>query len=174
MILQRSIIIFAVVFLLLASACVSEPALDKGKFAELDRASQDLKAALGSGNPCDIPETVLQKLAAGTAALKDNIASKAEADLLAAYVNLVTISRDGLLICRSRTHLSGFEFVPKGRIYVTQELDPLVEKYDLPIESHVYKPTGAHWKSISPDSIRVIWEKAEVRIKNIEVMLKYS
>ena len=140
----------------------------------MDRASQDLKAALGSGNPCDIPETVLQKLAAGTAALKDNIASKAEADLLAAYVNLVTISRDGLLICRSRTHLSGFEFVPKGRIYVTQDLDPLVEKYDLPIESHVYKPTGAHWKSISPDSIRVIWEKAEIQIKNIEVMLKYG
>jgi len=173
-ILQRSIIIFAVVFLLLASACVSEPALDKGKFAELDRASQDLKAALGSGNPCDIPETVLQKLAAGTAALKDNIASKAEADLLAAYVNLVTISRDGLLICRSRTHLSGFEFVPKGRIYVTQDLDPLVEKYGLATESHVFKPTGAHWKSVSLDSIRVIWEKAEIQIKNIEVMLKYG
>jgi hypothetical protein len=148
--------------------------LDKGKFAELDRASQDLKAALGSGNPCDIPETVLQKLAAGTAALKDNIASKAEADLLAAYVNLVTISRDGLLICRSRTHLSGFEFVPKGRIYVTQDLDPLVEKYGLATESHVFKPTGAHWKSVSLDSIRVIWEKAEIQIKNIEVMLKYG
>ena len=140
----------------------------------MDRASQDLKAALGSGNPCDIPETVLQKLAAGTAALKDNIASKAEADLLAAYVNLVTISRDGLLICRSRTHLSGFEFVPKGRIYVTQDLDPLVEKYGLATESHVFKPTGAHWKSVSLDSIRVIWEKAEIQIKNIEVMLKYG
>ena len=171
---RRSVITLVSAILLFASGCAAEPGLDKGKFAELDRALQDLKAALGSGKACDVPDTMLQRLASGTAALKDKTASKAERDLLAAYADLATIFHDGLLLCRSRTHLSGFEFVPKGRIYVTQELDPLVEKYDLPIESHVYKPTGAHWKSISPDSIRVIWEKAEVRIKNIEVMLKYS
>jgi hypothetical protein len=171
---QRSIIIVASAILLFTSGCITEPDLDKGKFAELDRASQDLKTALGSGDPCDIPDTVLQKLVTGTTAVKDKTTSKAEADLLAAYANLVAISRDGLLICRSRTHLSGFEFVPKGRIYVTQDLDPLVEKYGLATESHVYKPTGAHWKSISGDSIRVIWEKAETQIKSIEVMLKYG
>jgi hypothetical protein len=171
---RRSVITLVSAILLFASGCAAEPGLDKGKFAELDRASQDLKAAIRSGKACEVPDTVLQRLASGTVALKDKTASKAERDLLAAYANLVTISHDGLLLCRSRTHLSGFEFVPKGRIYVTQELDPLVEKYDLPTESHVYKPTGAHWKSISSDSIRVIWEKAEVWIKNIEVMLTYS
>jgi hypothetical protein len=70
--------------------------------------------------------------------------------------------------------LSGFELFPKGRIYVTQELDPLVEKYDLPTERHVYKSTGAHMKTISADSIQVIWERAKVQIQNIEVMLRYS
>jgi hypothetical protein len=171
---QRSIIILVSALLLFSWGCTAEPGLDKGKFAELDRASQDLKAVLRSGSPCDIPDTVLQQLASRTTALKDKTASKAERDLVSAYANLVTISQDGLLLCRSRSHLSGFEFVPKGRIYVTQELDPLVEKYNLPTESHVYKPTGAHWKSISGDSIKVIWERAEVQIKNIEVMLKYS
>jgi hypothetical protein len=171
---QRPVIILVSVILLFTSGCITEPALDKGKLAELDRASRDLKAALGSGESCEIPDTVLQKLVTGIAAVKDKTASKAEADLLAAYANLVTISRDGLLICRSRTHLSGFEFVPKGRIYVTQDLDPLVEKYGLATEGHVYKPTGAHWKSISRDSIRMIWEKAEAQIKSIEVMLQYG
>jgi hypothetical protein len=171
---QLSVIIWVSALLLFALGCTAEPDLDKGKFAELDRASQDLKAALRSGDPCSIPDTVLQRLAAGTTALKNKTSSKAERDLVSAYANLVAISRDGLLLCRSRTHLSGFEFVPKGRIYVTQELDPLVEKYDLPTERHVYKPTGAHWKSISADSIKVIWDRAEVQIKNIEVMLKYS
>jgi hypothetical protein len=156
------------------SACAWESGLDKGKFAELDLAVQDLKAALGSGGPCGIPDAVLQRLASGTAALKDKTASKAERDLLAACANLVTICRDGQLICRSRTHLAGFEFVPKGRIYVTQDLDPLVEKYGLATESHVYKPTGAHWKSISADSIGVVWEKAATLIRNIEVMVKYG
>jgi hypothetical protein len=165
---------FTTMLLLFAAGCAAEPGLDKGKFAELSRAGQDLRAALGSGQICEIPDAVLQRLASGTAALKDKTASKAEADLLAAYANLVAISRDGLLLCRSRSHLSGFEFVPKGRIYVTQELDPLVEKYGLPTESHVYKPTGAHWKSISADSITVIRERAEVQIKKIEVLLKYS
>jgi len=170
----QTIITLMSAILLFVSACASEPGLDKGKFAELDRAGQDLKAALRTGNPCDIPDTVLQRLASGATALKDRTASKAERDLVSAYANLVTISRDGLLLCRSRSHLSGFEFVPKGRIYVTQELDPLVERYDLPTETHVYKSTGAHWKSISGDSIKVIWERAEAQIKNIEVMLKYS
>jgi hypothetical protein len=157
-----------------AAGCVAEPGLDKGKFAELSRATQDLQAVLGAGKVCEVPDTVLQRLASGTAALKGTMASKAERDLLAAHANLVTIIQDGLLLCRSRTHLSGFEFVPKGRIYVTQELDPLVEKYGLPTESHVYKPTGAHWKSISADSITVIRERAEDQIKKIEVMLKYG
>jgi hypothetical protein len=57
---------------------------------------------------------------------------------------------------------------------VTQELDPLVEKYDLPVESHVYKPTGKDWKSIPGDSIRVVWERAEFEIKNIENRLNYN
>jgi hypothetical protein len=171
---QRSVIILASALLLFALGCTVEPGLDKKKFAELDRASRDLKAALRSGDPCSIPDTVLQRLAAGITELKGKTASKAERDLVSAYANLVAICQDGMLLCRSRTHLSGFEFVPKGRIYVTQELDPLVEKYDLPTERHVYKPTGAHWKSLSGDSIKVIWERAEVQIKNIEVMLKYS
>jgi hypothetical protein len=171
---QRSVVMLAAALLLFALGCTAEPGLDKGKFAELDRASQDLKAVLRSGDPCDLPDPVLQRLAAGTAALKDKTASKAERDLVSAYENLVAITNDGLLLCRSRGHVSGFEFIPKGRIYVTQEIDPLVEKYDLPIERHVYKPTGAPWKSISVDSINVIWEHAEVQIKKIEVMLKYS
>ncbi len=171
---QRSVIILFSALLLFALGCTAEPGLDKGKFAELDWASRDLKAALRSGDPCGLPDAVLQRLTAGITALKDKTASKAERELVSAYASLVTISRDGLLLCRSRSHLSGFEFIPKGRIYVTQELDPLVKKYDLPTETHVYKSTGAHWKSISGDSIRVIWERAEAQIKNIEVMLKYG
>jgi hypothetical protein len=172
---QRSVITWITAMLLLfAAGCAAEPGLDKGKFLELSRAGQDLQVVLGSVKICEVPDTVLQRLASGTAALKDKTASKSEADLLAAYANLIAIIEDGMLLCRSRSHLSGFEFVPKGRIYVTQELDPLVEKYGLPTESHVYKPTGAHWKSISADSITVIRERAEVQIKKIDVLLKYS
>jgi len=160
--------------MLFAAGCKAEPGLDKGKFTELNRAAQDLKTAMRSGKGCEAPDTVLQRLASGTAALQDKTASTAERDLLAAYAHLLTTYQDGLLLCRSQTILTGFEFVPKGRIYVTQELDPLVEKYDLTVEQHVYKPTGKYWKSIPGDSIRVIWEQTAFEIKNIENRENYN
>ncbi len=171
---RLSVLTISLVLLLLAPGCVVEPGLDKAKFAELNRAAQDLKTAIRSGRHCDIPDTVLLRLVAGTAALKDKTASKAERDLLSAYLNLLATCQDGMLLCRSRTHLAEFQFVPKGRIYVTQELDPLVEKYDLPTERHLYKPTGKYWRSVSEDSITMIWESAQAEIKNIENMVNYS
>ncbi len=156
------------------SGCVSEPGIDRGKFVELNQTMQDLKAAISSGNPCDVSDTLQQRLASGLAALKDKTASKGERDLLAAYSQLLTNCKDGLLLCRSRTQLSDFKFVPQGRIYVFQELDPLVEKYGLSTERHLYAPTGQYWRSIDQDSIRVIWESAQIQIKNIENMINYN
>jgi hypothetical protein len=160
--------------MLFGPGCVWEPGIDKEKFSELNRISQDLKAAIASGKPCDVPDALLQRLASGTAVLKDKTASKAERDLIEAYSHLLTTYKDGMLLCQYQARLPQFQFVPKGRIYVFQELDPLVQKYDLPTESHVYKPTGVRWRSIAGDSIKVIWESAESQIKNIENMVKYN
>jgi hypothetical protein len=168
------VIILLSSIMLFGSGCVSEPGMDKGKFSELSRTAQDLKTSLASGTPCDAPDTLLQRLVSGITALKNKTASKEERDLLDAYSRLLTTYKDGLLLCQYRTQLSQFQFVPQGRIYVVQELDPLVEKYGLPTESHLYRPTGAHWRSIDGDSIQVIWESAKLQIKNIENMVNYN
>ncbi len=170
---SMAIIVFSAV-ILFSPGCSWEPGIDKTKFSELNRTAQDLKAVLASAQPCDMPDTLLQRLVSGTAALKDKTASKAERDLIADYEDLASICRDGLLLCRSSSHLTAFEFVPKGRIYVTQELDPVVEKYGLATQKHLYKPTGQYWRSVAGDSVKVIWESAEARIKSIEVMVKYN
>jgi len=70
--------------------------------------------------------------------------------------------------------LSNFDFFPKGRIYVSQELDPLVERYDLAVEKHLYKHTGQYMRTVDGDSIRVIWESARTQIKNMENMMNYN
>jgi hypothetical protein len=160
--------------MLFSSGCISEPRMDKGKFSELNRTAQDLKASIASGKPCDAPDTLRQRLVSGIETLENKTASQEERGLLDAYSRLLTTYQDGLLLCRYRTHLSQFQFVPKGRIYVVQELDPLVEKYGLATESHVYGPTGVHWRSIAGNSINVIWESAEFQIKNIENMVNYN
>ena len=154
--------------------CVTEPGIDKGKFLELNRIAQELKTAIKSGKPCDVPDILLQRLGSGTAALKDKTASKGERDLTEAYSHLLTTYKDGLLLCQYQKPSSQFQFVPKGRIYVFQELDPLVQKYGLPTESHLYRPTEVYWRSIAGDSIKVIWESAEFQIKNIENMMNYN
>jgi hypothetical protein len=162
------------ILILFVSGCVTEPDLDKGKFADLGRAAQDLKAAIDSNAICQAPDTLQERFSTGIAALKDRTVSTEERALLAAYAHLAETSRDGRLLCRYRTHLTKFPFVPKGRIYVTQELDPIVEKYDLPTEKHLYEPTETHWRSISDTSITAIWEHAREEIRNIETMVKYN
>jgi hypothetical protein len=174
--MRQSILVFTLIsaIMVFASGCTTEPGLDKGKFAELNRVAEELKAAIRSGKPCELPDTLVQRFTAGTAAVEGKTTSTAERDLLAAFSHLLTTYQDGLLLCRSRTVLANFEFVPKGRIFVTQELDPLIEKYDFPVEKHVYKPTGKEWKSISAESLPVVWEQAAFEIKNIENRLNYN
>jgi hypothetical protein len=160
--------------MLFGSGCVSEPGIDKGKFSELIRTARDLQTSITLDKPCDVPDTLLQRLASGTEALKDKTASKGERDVIEAYSHLLTTYKDGLLLCQYQSQLNQFQFVPRGRIYVFQELDPLVDKYGLSTESHLYRPTGVHWRSIAGDSIKVIWESAEIQIKNIENMVNYN
>ena len=155
------------------AGCAEEPGLDASKFAELRQTTRDLNTVIASKKPCDVPETLLQRLSSGIAVLQVKATSKEERDLTSAYRNLLTTYEDGLLLCRSRTLLTDFQFVPKGRIYVTQELDPLVEKYGFTTEKHLYQPTGMYWKSIAGNSIKVIWERAGFQIKNIENILTY-
>ena len=168
------VIIILSVIMLFGSACVSEPGIDKEKFSELDRTARELKDSIKPDKPCDVPDTLLQRLASGTTALKDKATSKAESDVMAAYAHLLTTYKDGLLLCQRRNQLYQFQFVPQGRIYVSQELDPLVDKYGLSTERHLYGPTGVYWRSIPGDSIKVIWESAEIQTRNIENMVNHN
>jgi len=170
----KMIIALLTVMMLSGFGCLSEPAIDKGKFSESLRIARSLQTSLTSGDPCEVPAELLQKLASETEALKEKPATSSEKNVIRALSGLVGTYDDGVLLCKTRTRFSHFPFVPKGRIYVFQELDPLVQKYDLSTESHVYGPTGASWRSIPWDSIKVIWKTAGEQLKNIENTVKYS
>lgn len=170
----RASIILLSSIIFFGAGCVSEPGIDKGKFSELNRTARELRSSIPSDRPCDVPDALLQKLVSGTEALKDRTNAKAERDVMEAYARLLTTYKDGLLLCQYRNQLNQFPFIPQGRIYVSQELDPIVEKYGLSTERHLYKPTGVYWKSVPGDSIRVIWESAENQTRNIENMVNYN
>ena len=170
----RIVSILLSMIVIIGSSCVSEPGIDKTKFSELTRTVEDLKSAIASGRPCDASETMQQRFISGIAVLKDKTASKAEIDLMKAYAHLLITYQDGLLLCQYLTQLPQYQFVPKGNIYVFQELDPLVQKYALSTESHLYRPTGVYWRSIEGDSIKIIWKSVESQIKNIENVVNYN
>jgi hypothetical protein len=85
----------------------------------------------------------------------------------------LAIYRDGLLLWKYKIDFAPFDFVPKGRIYVGQDVEPIVFKYRFPTDSHMYQPTRQYWKSISEDSIRIIWSNADSQLKIIENMKNY-
>jgi hypothetical protein len=171
---RRSLIIPAFLTAVLAiCACVADQGIDKKKFAALDRTANDLRSALTTSVPCDLPEDLEQRFAAELAAVQDGTSSKGERDLVAAYAQVLITYRDGLLLCRSQSHLKSLKLIPEGRIVVTQELDPLVEKYGLGSERHVYRPTGQMISSIDTSSIEIIWGRARAQIKMAENILLY-
>ena len=171
---RRTFLFFLLVVGLFDTGCVAEQGIDKRKFAPALRTARELQTSLTKSPPCDIPEAMLRSLVAETEALKTMTASPAEKKVVLALSGLITTYQDGALLCGARGRMSDFTFVPKGRIHVFQDLEPVIRKYDLPIERHVYAPTGAAWKSISVDSIGVIWENAESRLRDIENMVNYS
>lgn len=82
------------------------------------------------------------------------------------------VSQDGYILWKYKLEFAPFGIVPEGRIYMSQDVEPIAFKYNFPSESHLYKPTGQYWKSISEDSIRIIWKNAEFQQKLIEGIAK--
>ena len=161
------------VFFFLAASCSSRPGIDKGKFTQLDRAALTVKTSLASGASYRRLTELVQGLSVEIASVKTKVATKEEKELLEAYSDLLAMYRDGLLLWKYKLEFAPFDFVPKGRIYVGQDVEPIVFKYHFPTESHLYQPTRQRWKSLPEDSIQIIWSNADSQLKIIENMKNY-
>jgi hypothetical protein len=143
---------------------------DRGKFAAANSAARQVKGSIATGDYSLFAER-LQKFAHEIDALKGKTSSRREGELLDAYAFLHSIYRDGLLLWKYRTEFTRYGFVPEGLIYVGQDIEPIVERYKLNTESHVYGPTMQRWKSIPADSIRFVWASADSQLEKIDFLL---
>ena len=162
--------IFALLLMIvfITVACSSEPEMDKNKFRKLDQIAQEVKTALNEKTSYKHFGELLQNLSAEIAAVKNRPLSKKEMELLQAYSVLAGVYQDGYILWKYKIEFAPFGIVPEGRIYVSQDVDPIAFKYNLPTESHLYKPTQQYWKSISADSIQIIWNNADLQYKIIK------
>ncbi len=157
----------------LVAACSWEPGIDKNKFTKLNVLAHALKTArIGGATYRQLSEQA-GNLSAEVIALRNKVTTKEEKELLDAYSDLSAIYHDGLLLWKYQLEFAPFDFVPTGRIYVGQDVEPIVSKYHFATESHQYRPTGQKWKSLPEDSIKIVWNNADAQLKIIENMTNY-
>ncbi|MBF0506780.1 MAG: hypothetical protein HQL09_08080 [Nitrospirae bacterium] len=164
-------IICAVV--IIASCSSSSPALSKEKFSGVNGAALEVGKTLSSGGDYKAFSAALQKLSLEIAALKNNVRTDQEKDLLKDYSDLYAIYHDGYVLWKYKIEFTRYGFVPENLIYVGQDIEPIVIKYRIPVEFHVYAPTQQSWKSIPAESLQMIWTNADSEMQIINSILSY-
>ncbi len=166
----EGIILAGLCAVLLCASC--SPKIDKNKFQGANRAASILQKSIANGVTYQEYGELMQRLSDEVTVLEDTVKSTREKELAGEYFTLLKIYGDAFLLWRYQREFSGHSFVPEGRIYVGQDVEPIVTKYRLDTESHLFGPTRQSWKSISADSIKVVWHNADQQIKRINTLLK--
>ncbi len=169
--MREGAIVLAVLCAVLLCAYCS-PKIDKNKFQSVNHAAIILQKSITTGVTYQDYGELMQRLSDEVTVLEDTVKSTREKELAEEYFTLLKMYGDGFLLWRYQREFSGHSFVPEGRIYVGQDVEPIVIKYRLDTESHMFGPTRQPWKSVSADSIRVVWHNADEQLKRINTLLK--
>ncbi len=142
--------------------------LDKDKFIDLRKGALAVNRSLKTDIRYEQLNESVSRLSDEISGLSSKRLSRREQELLGKYAALLAIYRDGLLLWKYKLEGSHYGFIPSGVIYVGQDVEPIVEKYRFLTESHVYGPTKQVWKSISGDSLQVVWDNARAQMAIID------
>jgi hypothetical protein len=170
---RESFFVILSIFFLLTGGCSSEPPINKSKFTKAYAAARAVKTSVAAGESYHQVADRVQQLSIEIAVLKERVSTREEKELLQDYADLLGIYRDGLVLWQYKLEFAFFDAQLRGRIYVGQDVEPIVEKYRFPTESHLYRPTGQYWKSIAGDSIGIIWQNADSQLKIIQNITNY-
>jgi len=165
---QGRVLALLLTVILFAGGCLAEQGVNREKFKKVAASAQTVKTALASGASYQQFGESLRKFSSEISAVKDTANSRREQELLRAYEVLLGVYQDGHTLWKYKLEFAPFGFVPQGRIYVSQDVDPIAFKYNFLTESHLYLPTRQYWKSISEDSLKIIWSNADAQLRIIE------
>jgi|GEM_PF-1149234 len=171
---QYAIGSFLLALSVMCAACSSSaPGLDQTKFNGAAGAAQAVRSTLESGAGYQAFDRALQKLSAEITALKIRPLSDQEKELVKDYSDLYSTYHDGHILWKYKIEFTRYGFVPSELIYVGQDIEPIIEKYRIPVELHVYAPTQQSWKSIPEASLQMIWTNAASQLQIINNILSY-
>ena len=163
----RTCVLSLVLFVSLSLAGCSQ-GLDKDKFSDIHGTARAVYHSLSAGVSYQELSGQVLRLSDELSVFRGKKLSDRERLLLKKYTDLLGIYEDGLLLWKYKLEGARYHFIPAGVIYVGQDVEPVVEKYRFPTESHVYAPTKQVWKSIPGDSLQIIWRNAHSQLAIIE------
>jgi len=166
--IKKIFFILLSLILILQWVCSCTPRINRTKFTQLNIAALAVKTSIDAGAPHGQVAERMQHLSDELAEAKDRVSTREERQLLKAYSDLLAMYRDGLLLWRYQMEFPFLFPELKGRIYVGQDVEPIVHKYRLTTETHLYKPTGQYWRSINEDSIKIVWHNADDQLEIIK------
>ena len=166
--MQKNFFVSLLIILSLQWTCSLGPEINKSKFSKLNVAALAVKKSIAEGVPLRQVAEQVQRLTDEIALANDSATTRQERQLLKAYSDLLGIYHDGMLLWSYQIEFPFVFSELKGRIYVGQDVEPIIRKYRLTTERHLYKPTGQYWKSINEDSIQIIWHNADDQLEIIK------
>ncbi|MEW6328140.1 MAG: hypothetical protein AB1487_11220 [Thermodesulfobacteriota bacterium] len=169
--MKKTILILISFAFLLCFACRSHD-FDRKKFENVNCAAQAVRASLKAGANLQQFGDLLKKLSSEIAILNRRVESDREKELLKHYSTLLAIYRDGFTLWKYNMEFTRYGFVPKARIYVGEDVEPIAEKYRLETDSHAFKSTRQVWRSIPEHSIQIIWINADSQMEIINNILR--
>jgi hypothetical protein len=149
--------LFASAFLLL-SGCA--PRVDHADFEQLYRSGKAISSATEVGLNYSSFSDLVQKLASEVSIAKDSANNQPEKNMTDAYQEALTAYRDSLVVWKNEIDGAGYDWIPKGEIYVEDELRPIIAKYALATQERSIEITGHRFETIPEASIQVIWARA--------------
>ena len=162
----RKIFVVLLGFVLL-EGCSSK--VDQKKYENLYHAAKAIEGSVAVGVDYQKFGELLQNLStelsiandkATFSIASDKAKSDSEKELLKNYLDALAAYQESALVWKNKIDGARYDWIPKGRIYVENELRPIIAKYSLSIESHVMRSTGHKFETISGDAVQVIWAKA--------------
>lgn len=171
--INRLFVTYFLPFFIIVACSFASSDLDKRKFDGVNRTARAVANELASGTGYQSFGAALQKFSSEIGVLKGRDLSDQEKELTKNYSDLYSIYKDGFILWKYEIEFSRYGFVPKGLIYVGQDIEPIIVKYRISADSHLYAPTKQYWKSIPADSIQIIWKNADSQMRMIDNILNY-
>jgi hypothetical protein len=133
----------------------------QSKFENLYRATKAIKGAIAVGVSLNRLSELLQNASTEVLIAQDVAKSENERKLADAYRDTLLIYAESTTIWKKQIEDARYDWIPKGEVYVTSEVAPIVAKYALPTSSRKTPYVNREFQTIEGEkSLQALWIKA--------------